>query len=77
MAKFGENYKGGRNAVFCPLSPGEHLDTQKESFTCPVIRDKITIQETYDTIFISDSPSLPILGRVINDIEKIWENYSQ
>ena len=46
MAKFGENYKGGRNAVFCPLCPGEHLDTQKESFTCPVIRDKITIQET-------------------------------
>ena len=39
MAKFGENYRGGREFVMCPLCL-DHYDSQNLSFQCQVIKKK-------------------------------------
>ena len=43
MAKFGENFRGNRNSILCPLCK-THLDGQKMCFeNCPVVKKNITI----------------------------------
>ena len=36
MTDFGENFRGGRTSVMCPLCK-LHLDSQELSYKCPVI----------------------------------------
>ena len=50
MAKFGENYRAGRDSVLCPLCKN-HKDSQEESFRCTKVRDKIKVEDKYDEIF--------------------------
>ena len=51
MANYGENFRGNRSSVLCPLCK-THLDSQKMCFeNCPVIRKHITISGSYKDIF--------------------------
>ena len=43
MARFGENYKGGREFVMCPLCR-KHFDNQNMSLDCEIMRSKMNIQ---------------------------------
>ena len=50
MAQFSENFRGSNPPAPCPLC-SKHLDLQELSFVCPIARQKIQINETYDKIF--------------------------
>ena len=43
MVRFGENYKGGREFVMCPLCR-KHFDNQNMSLDCEIMRSKMNIQ---------------------------------
>ena len=49
-AQFSENYRGSNPPVPCPLC-AQHLDLQELSFICPIIKEKIQINENYEKIF--------------------------
>ena len=42
MENYGENYRGGKSQVFCPLC-SLHLDNQEQSFQCQVIKDNLNL----------------------------------
>ena len=50
MAPFGENFRSGSNLVLCPLC-GLHRDGQKESFSCPKMKQMIDIKGKYEQVF--------------------------
>ena len=43
MEAFGENFRGGREFVMCPLC-GTHLDNRQKSLQCICVRKKINIE---------------------------------
>ena len=53
MATFGENYRGGRSQVICPLCE-LHLDNQEMSYECPIVRSEITINGNISDIYRED-----------------------
>ena len=69
MAEFGENFKGGRKSVECPLCLS-HPDTQQKSFFCPKLTNEINIRGTYDNIFDASSQEIPILVKTLFKIEQ-------
>ena len=50
MERFGENFRGGRESVPCPLY-GEHRDSEIMSFKCETIKRIIKIETSYKEIF--------------------------
>ena len=42
MAPLGENFRGNRDSVSCPLC-SSHLDNQDQLFQCPALRKEINI----------------------------------
>ena len=43
MSQFGENFRGDRDRVPCPLC-NIHLDNQPMSLECPVLKEKINME---------------------------------
>ena len=64
MAKFGQNYRGGKEKIVCPLCES-HLDNQELSYICPVIRNECKCS--------SDIYSEEIHKNTVETIEKIVE----
>ena len=50
MADYGENYRGGRKEVKCPLCYN-HLDKQDLSYTCSILTNKLEIQGEFNDIY--------------------------
>ena len=73
MANYGENFRGPRGPVMCPLC-GLHLDRQAICFdNCPTLRDNVQIRGTY-----SDVHKQKIQVEVANSlvqIDKVREEY--
>ena len=71
MANFGENFRGKRDTVPCPLC-GQHLDNQKMNFeNCQVIRDNVQISGVYQDIFKTNIPSEIV--STLQEIDKFRE----
>ena len=73
---FGENYKGGRQSVLCPLCMG-HKDGQLESFTrCDFITHRIRIRGQYEEIFNEFIPTMTVktVSRITDLRKKYIEN---
>ena len=67
MANFGENYRGSRDQVNCPLCD-THPDKQELSYTCKVIQNEVQPAGEFEDIY-SDEISL----HTIETLEKIME----
>ena len=50
MERFGENYRGKKEEIKCPLC-GEHKDDEESSFLCKVIKKDINIEGDYKSLF--------------------------
>ena len=50
MEQFGENYRGGKDQVLCPLC-NLHLDNQEMAFQCPEVRKSIKVEGSPKEIF--------------------------
>ena len=57
MAEYGENFRGGRDKVFCPFLCPDSLDSQVHSFHCETIRKHTTVEGTYEDIFDDNIPT--------------------
>ena len=56
MAEFGENFRGGRESVLCPLCDF-HLDSQEEAFyNCSYIQTLIEHNVNYFQLFSDNIP---------------------
>ena len=74
MAKFGENFRGNRNSILCPLCK-THLDGQKMCFeNCPVVKKNITISGNYNPIFNTSGIPSDIVQTLVR-IENLREEY--
>ena len=74
MAPFGENFRGNREFVICPLCQ-KHLDNQSMSFQCEVLKDKMKIECSLTDIH-SDSVTIKTAKTVLEMLkirEKILE----
>ena len=67
MAKFGQNYRGGKEKIVCPLCES-HLDNQELSYICPVIRNEFKISGSSSDIYSEE-----IHKNTVETIEKIVE----
>ena len=65
MERFGENFRGSREFVLCPLC-GDHRDSELLSFSCEAVNREISIECKYDDIF-----SQKIENKTIRTISKI------
>ena len=65
MANFGENFKGGRSQVNCPLCK-THPDKQELSYICPFINSKMEVEGDMNEIYGNN-----INKNTIETIEKI------
>ena len=75
MSNFGENYRGGRDQVNCPLCD-EHQDKQELSYTCQVIKDEVEVKGNFEEIY-SDNISvqtIETLQKITELREKLLEN---
>ena len=50
MAQFSDNFRGTTPPAPCPLC-AKHLDLQEMSFLCPIVKEKMQINENYENIF--------------------------
>ena len=79
MAPFGDNFRGGRESVCCPLCK-ENVDSQSHSFKCKVLKEEIEINcdlsEIYtDTISLETAETVTKILETINTLlEKEKEN---
>ena len=72
MEKFGQNFRGGREVVLCPLCRN-HKDGEEESFsTCSETKEKVDIRGSFDEIFRDDIPIETVLTmkRIMKHREK-------
>ena len=67
MAEFGENYRGGRAQVICPLC-NVHLDNQEMSYQCPQIKSEVQIEGKIEDIYKEE-----INVKTVKTIAKITE----
>ena len=67
MAPFGDNFKGGRESVCCPLCK-ENVDSQSHSFNCKVLKEEIEIKCDLSEIY-TDTISLETAETVTKIIE--------
>ena len=67
MSEFGENFRGGRDQVTCPLCE-THMDKQELSYECKVIQKEIDIKGSFEDIY-NDKISI----HTVKTLEKIIE----
>ena len=73
MANFGENFRGNKNLITCPLCH-THLDNQKMSYeNCPVLQKNISIPGKYNQIFNTLVPSEVV--QTLTKIDEFCENF--
>ena len=53
MARFGQNYRGGKEKIVCPLCDS-HIDNQDLSYICPVIRKEVKIRGSSSDIYCQE-----------------------
>ena len=68
MAVYGENFRGGKDQVFCPFCK-LHLDSQERSYSCPVISADVEIVGSIQNIYSDD-----IKLETVETIKKITES---
>ena len=74
MANFSDNFRGGEPTKKCPLcNDGDHLDTQKHSLVCKVIKENIQTDINYDTIFYSNIGVE--VAKILENILKFRQEY--
>ena len=74
MSNFSENYPGREGTKGCPLCQN-HLDLQKLSFQCSVVKDSVEIRGSYSNIF-SENIQLETV-QTIEQITKFRTEYLQ
>ena len=75
MAKFGENYRGSKLSILCPLCM-THLDSQKMAIeNCPVVKKSISISGDYNQIFNTSLIPSDIVQTIVK-LDKFREEYS-
>ena len=67
MADYGENYKGGKEQIMCPLCY-LHRDSQEMSYFCPEITNNIKMLGSQEDIYSND-----IKIETIQSMEKVEE----
>ena len=75
MALFGENFRGGRSKVLCPLCK-KHEDSQERSFECTDLKYKLNINFNYNDIFCQSSTQLPEMLLTLSKILKSRSEYA-
>lgn len=75
MAEFGENFRAGKNEVWCPLC-SEELDNQSHSFQCKIILNEIIIKgklsEVYDGNISKETAET--VNKIVNIRKKLLQN---
>ena len=75
MSEFGDNFRGGREQVLCPLCD-THVDKQELSYECKVIQKEIDIKGSYQEIY-SDNINIntvKTLQKILETRKRIKEN---
>ena len=67
MARFGQNYRGGKEKIVYPLCDS-HIDNQDLSYICPVIRKEVKIRGSSSDIYCQE-----INKNTVETLEKIVE----
>ena len=67
MSNFGENYRGGRAQVNCPLC-NDHRDKQELSYSCKVIQKEVELKGSFEDIY-GDNISLQTIESLQNITE--------
>ena len=57
MALFGQNFRGNRECVMCPLCK-IHVDSQDLVSECPILKTKITMKNKIKEIYEQDYPDV-------------------
>ena len=74
MSNFSENYPGREGTKVCPLCQN-HLDLQKFSFQCSMVKESVEIRGSYSNIF-SENIKLETV-QTIDQITKFRTEYLQ
>ena len=75
MSEFGDNFRGGRDQVPCPLCD-THVDKQELSYQCKVIQKEIDIAGSYEEIY-SDNMNIDTvktLQKILETRKRLKEN---
>ena len=74
MARFWENFKGGRPPQPCPIcKQAQSVDTEAHSFKCEVIASNISVDGEYSEIFGPRAGQK--IAKTVENIEKYREQY--
>ena len=75
MERFGENFRGPRDSVMCPLC-GDHRDSEMLSFSCAAVKREISVECNYGDIFspIIESKTIRTMTKIMNLRNKILNN---
>ena len=71
MLDFGENYKGGRTQVMCPLCK-LHLDKQELSYQYPAVKSEVEVIGKIEDIY-KEEDIQPETARTIKSIMDLRE----
>ena len=75
MAKYGENYRGSKEAILCPLCY-THIDSQIMAVdNCPVVKKNISISGNYVQIFNNCLIPSDIVQTIMK-LDRFREEYS-
>ena len=72
MAKFSENFKGGKPTKQCPVCTSS-TDNQSHSFRCPVIVDNLKISGSLEDVYEETIPNETAI--TLENIIKFREGY--
>ena len=72
MANFSENFRGYSGHSPCPLCLA-HLDCQAMIFSCPIIKENVTLQGNYKEIFSTNISAG--LVKCVNEIENFRKSF--
>ena len=72
MANFRENFRGQGGPTVCPLCQS-HVDSQKWSFQCKVIKENMVIEGNYSDIFGDTIPKETVTA--VMNISKFREDF--
>ena len=72
MARFWENFKGGRPPELCPIcKEADSEDTEEHSFKCGVITSNIPVDGEYSEIFGPWAGQK--IAKIVENIEKYFD----
>ena len=74
MAPLGENFRGGKESICCPLC-STHLDNQEMFFKCPEVKKKINAECGMEKIYIENVgvETANIVSRMLKAREEMVE----